>query len=156
MPFSKILVPIDFSDSSTEALRLAVQMASSGQSVLTLIHVVMDPSPLYGQVGAPGVGGSTLREIVRAQKESRLESLRELRSQEVSAAVDGQIVVRVGYPPHVITALAADHDHDLIVMGTHGRTGLKRVFLGSVAERVIREAPCPVLVTREPPAPEVG
>lgn len=129
----RILVPTDFSPCSLHALRHAEEMARRFGAELTLLHV---SDPLSGS-DLPGAGElSGRREIDRA-----LVLLRE-RDYRVRG------VLRRGHPADEIVQAAAAERADLIVIGTHGRTGLKHALMGSVAEGVVRKAPCPVLTVR--------
>ena len=138
-----ILVPYDFSSSATLALQHAVAHARQFRSDLTLLHVVHLPFRGVGfGPGEPhGIEGPLLAETTK-----QLTTLaEELKQQKLVA----KAIVRLGYPAHDIVEITRQELIDLIVMGTHGRTGLKRALLGSVASNVVRHAPCPVLVVRE-------
>jgi len=139
-----ILVPIDFSECSKQALRYAVPMAKERGASLTLLYVV---APVYG-VGEYGAIDSTALEArMRAAGE---QELAKLVAEEVRGEVAAKSLVRVGAPAMEIVEAALELRADLVVLATHGRTGLKHVLIGSVAEHVVRRAPCPVLVVREP------
>jgi universal stress protein A len=131
--FDRILVPTDFSPCSLHALRYAEELTRRFGAELTLLHVG-DPLSASDLPGAGELSGR--REIDRA-----LDLLRE-RDYRVRG------VLRRGNPSHEIVQAAAAERADLIVMGTHGRTGLKHALMGSVAEGVVRNAPCPVLTVR--------
>jgi universal stress protein A len=133
----KILVPIDFSDCSKKALAYAIPFARQFGAELNLLHVV-EPYPAVPEM-APFDAETT--------EDGRLE-LEALRK-ELGNAVSCSTLVRLGAPPTEITSAARDLDADLIVISTHGRKGLSRMFLGSTAEKVVRSAPCPVLIVRE-------
>lgn len=148
MSFKHILVPVDFSDGSTHALRLAVSMAAESGGSLTLLHVGVVPHIYDTELAIVGVGPSVfldLSEQIAAEHKNRLDKLIEA---EVPAVMTTATLVREGYAPDEILAVVHEVRPDLVVMGTHGRTGLARALLGSVAERVIRQAEVPVLVTR--------
>ena len=143
MQLKKILVPYDFSDHSKEALDWALELADTWQARVELLHVihilppVVDiPSDMYADVERDQI----------ADAQQRLEALRTEKTSDTPATID--IHVQRGVPFQAICDYAETHQADMIVMGSHGRTGLSHVFLGSVAERVIRHAPCPVLVTK--------
>jgi nucleotide-binding universal stress UspA family protein len=89
-----------------------------------------------------------LLEIKDHMAQEAHDALERIRREEIPSDVDARLVVREGFVPEEIVAEAENGGHDLVVMGTHGHTGLERVLLGSVAERVIRACPIPVLVTR--------
>jgi nucleotide-binding universal stress UspA family protein len=138
-PFAKILVPIDFSRHSNEALATAADLARRYGASITLLHVV-DTVPL--QVFPDSAEGLPYEAAMR-EVASALDTMKdELASQGV-AHVDVQ--QRRGHPPTEILELARSYGSDLIVMGTLGRTGITHWLLGSVAERVVRTAPCSVL-----------
>ena len=140
----KILVPIDFSDCSRKALRYAVPFAKEHDAALTLLYVVPTPSYVIGEY--------SIAPYAEIQAEMRNHGARELARlivDEVKGDVPADSRVQVGSAAHEIVELAKELPADLIVISTHGRTGLKHVFMGSVAEHVIRHASCPVLVVRE-------
>lgn len=138
-----IVVPVDFSVESKKALRYASKLAAQFGSVLRLVHVV-EPAPFLNDV--PNVI------ITRSEAEVSKESLNKLQSlaqEEIEELIPVQTEVRVGKPYHEIVSAAKVLGADLIVIATHGYTGLKHALLGSTAERVVRHAKCPVLVVRE-------
>jgi nucleotide-binding universal stress UspA family protein len=146
-----ILVPVDFSVHSERALAFATAIAKCG-GVLELLHVVEDPFV----TGAWGANAFTpnmpeLKDDMIADARSRLDVLKK------AAAANDRIVVAAtvvtGEPARAIVEHAKTGAFDLIVMSTHGRTGLTHLFLGSVAERVLRTAPCPVLTVRAGTSP---
>jgi nucleotide-binding universal stress UspA family protein len=148
----RILVPLDFSPPSDRALAYARAFAAEFGASLHLLHVVEDrlltgPWPAEVYLGElPKV-----REDLVKDCEHRLrESLDALVAD--GAAATGEVLI--GGPSHVIVEQAGVTNADLIVMGTHGRTGITHMLIGSVAERVIRHAPCPVFVVRERTAVE--
>jgi universal stress protein A len=141
--FKTILVPTDFSPASARALEYAQLVAARFSASLHLLHVAEDPVAAVGPE-AYVVDLPALREQVVQDAERRLT--------QVAAPLSGVTVtteVLIGSPARTIAKIAADRGADLIVMGTHGRGGLAHLLLGSVAERVIRMAPCPVLTVRE-------
>ena len=138
--FKKILCPVDFDQNSLLALRLASELAQERKATLYLLHVVaMPPGP---EVALPF--GK-----MEAAARTRLEKLAR---QKVDGKASYKIDVAMGDPGIEVLQVAKRLRADLIVMATHGRKGLRRLVLGSVAERVIREAPCPVLTVRPPEA----
>ena len=147
--FHEILVPSDFSVHATAALRLAVRLAQSSGGRITLLHVGLVPGMgVYdlGSYGAPFPDTLVhLHEEAARQQQSALERLARA---EIPAEVPWRALSREGFPAQEITAEADAGGHDLIFLGTHGRTGLERAFLGSVTERVLRISRVPVLVTR--------
>jgi nucleotide-binding universal stress UspA family protein len=135
-PIDRIFVGYDFSESAQEAVRYGEVLADLYGADLSLVHVVRELMvPMEYEVEVPDVN----RAAVKERAESALE--------EVSDR-EHRVLVRTGHPARRIVELAEDHDADLLVIATHGRTGLRRVLLGSVAERVIRQAPCPVFTVK--------
>lgn len=145
MAFSDILVPIDFSETSLRALRLAVNLTHAGNVRLHLVNIGVTP---YVDVGP--YGASVPAVLIAANDHMAAEAksaLERVAREEIPQGVEVHTHVRTGFPPEEILAEAAESKADLIVIGTHGRTGVERVLLGSVAERVIRAAKIPVLTT---------
>lgn len=137
----KILVPIDFSDLSRKALHYAISFAQQFGAEIYLLHVVeiIIPTP----------------EVVVAESEYLNVKVREQAAKELSewrkeiVRVPVRSTIRDGSPFRQITEAADEINADLIVLGTQGRTGLSHLFIGSTAERVVRHAPCPVMIVRE-------
>jgi universal stress protein A len=139
----RILVPIDFSECSRAALDRAVELSRVLGAELVLLHVV-DSSGLF-------VGGiESYVDVAAIARQMQEDARKELAAIAATAAANGRPGTRIevyeGRPAQAIVDCAKEQGVDLIVMGTHGRSGLSRVFLGSVAERVVRTAPCDVLV----------
>jgi universal stress protein A len=146
--FKRILVPMDFSPPSDAALEYARSVAARYGASLHLLHVAEDPYRAFytAEMYVPEVEG--LREEIVSDTERRLKDrLRPSDVTEFRATADSII----GTPAGSIVEYAGGHDIDLIVMGTHGRGGMSHLLMGSVAERVVRTAPCPVLTVREAP-----
>lgn len=144
LSFNKILCPIDFSEPSYRALRTADELARRYGAELHVLHVV-PPVPL---VELPPGSGTVAFDVKKYESEL-LESFAKTLSTTVSANVKPDIRVNnhleMGDPAHEIVGLAEKIHPDVIVVATHGRTGLRRFFFGSVAEAVVRRAPCAVL-----------
>ncbi len=139
-----ILAATDFSEASGPAIEEACRVASESGSRLTLLNVYQIPPAAY-VTGAPASVYEELERAVRTDAEQRLERLvAQARSRGIEAC--GQL--KEGFPEDEILALAEKEKPDLIVMGTHGRRGLSRFWLGSVASRVIGRSPCPVVTVR--------
>ena len=144
-----LLVPTDFSESSRQAISYAVALAQQFGSTVVLLHVieVPFPYPVDGLMHFPGdLEGISLEQDAAAQK--ALTQLAEATAR--SGNVPVRSASRSGRAFDEIATAAGEENADLIVISTHGYTGLKHVFLGSTAERVVRHAPCPVLVVRQP------
>lgn len=142
LPWRRILVPIDFSSRSLRALEVAVPLARDNNARLFLLSVIEPSAYAAGLEGVVLVAqGATLA------KEARVK-LPKLAKERVPASVPVSRLVIHGKPFDVITDVAKQKRIDLIVLSTHGYTGLDRFMLGSTAERVVRHAPCPVFVVR--------
>ena len=142
--FHRILVPVDFSDGALHALRLAIELARESGGHITLFHCAGTPNVLDT---GPGGGLYYAELIQRIAKEVEHELIR-LALEEIPQGLSHDHVQVSGFPPAEIVAYATKGKYDVIVMGTHGRTGLNHVFMGSVAARVIQRAEVPVLVCR--------
>jgi len=141
MRFRKLLCPTDFSEGARHALRTAIEM-SDGEAELVLAHV-WHPPYFYGpETTFPDALAADFRVDAERELERWTAEATKLGAKRVAP------VFLVGAPWNEIVRLAEVDGADLIVMGTHGRTGLKHVLLGSVAEKVVRHAHCPVLVVR--------
>lgn len=144
-PFTKILVPTDFSSCAAEALHAAVDIAARYGASITLVHV-FEPIvyPFPEAVGFASVINlaDVIDDIDRLLEKNRLQAI-EAGAKNVTA------LQLQGHPPSEIADYASDQGFDLIVMGTHGRRGVSRLMIGSVAERVVRIAPCAVLTVHE-------
>ncbi len=139
----RILVPLDFSESSYKALAYASALAKQFGARITLLHVVQ-MSYMVGEYGA--IELPELEVQLTTSARTKLESV--AREKVPAGQVDGTLI-RVGPAVSEIANTAKETNADLLVISTHGYTGLKRIVLGSVAENVVRHAPCPVLVVRE-------
>jgi nucleotide-binding universal stress UspA family protein len=140
-PFQHVLCPVDFSDSSHEAMLRTADLVRPGARI-TLLHTVELPGTWSMDV--PVI---SFQETYRSGAEKLLATWVNDLKTRVDVPVNG--VVRLGNPAgETLNALDADKSYDLVIMGSHGRTGIKRALLGSVAERVVRHARCPVLISR--------
>jgi nucleotide-binding universal stress UspA family protein len=133
----KILVPVDFSECSKKGLQYAVRFARQFEAELTLLHVVprYPAVPEMGPIDVETVqDGRTQLEVVRLT---------------IGDLATCRTLLRTGTPHMEIVEVAKEQSIDLIILATHGHKGLTRAILGSTAERVVRHAPCPVMVVRE-------
>ena len=142
---TRILVPVDFSAHSERAVRYAATLAGQVGASVEVMHVVDDPftSPAFAEVYVPNVP-----DLLQSMIDSATERLELLKEGMFPHGADVTTTVFVGRPAYAIVEHAQSGGFDLIVMGTHGRTGLTHILLGSVAERVVRLAPCAVLTVR--------
>jgi universal stress protein A len=154
---TRILVPVDFSAHSDRALRYAARLAGQLGASVELLHVVENiPYGAFSEVYVPNIP-----DLMQEMVNDGVQRLTSLKTARFPHGADVETIVFVGHPASAIVDHARAGGFDLIVMGTHGRTGLSHIFLGSVAEQVVRAAPCAVLTVREtgatrvvkPPAP---
>jgi nucleotide-binding universal stress UspA family protein len=139
----KILYATDFSSYSNQAYFYAVALAESSGASLTIAHVY---APAAALAVGPDVGIPVPAEDMMEEREYLRGQLEQIRP--VNSAIRIKHVLLEGDPADQIIRHATDEHMDLVVMGTHGRTGLSRLLLGSVAEKVLRGAPCSVLVAK--------
>ena len=168
--FASILVPVDFSPYSVTALRYAADIAGRFGSSVLVVHVLSRESGAQDAqrrlqerglwlpggaraAGTPEVSEAVIADIVTTQREHIYTELVQVLPPQL-AAYPVELRVLVGHPFERILETAVREEIALIIMGTHGRTGLSRVVLGSIAERVTRLAPCPVLTVKATTAAE--
>lgn len=135
--FHRILCPIDFDDNSLAALRLGARLAERDQAMLYLMHVIRI-------VEEATVAAPTIFERDEGTTQAELQKI----IQKQLRGISHTLVVRYGNPAEQIIAAESELEADLVVMATHGRTGVSHFFFGSVTERVVRESVCPVLSVR--------
>jgi nucleotide-binding universal stress UspA family protein len=140
IPVQKVVVPTDFSDLSLEALETARTLTGGDASRIHVVSVLVPIVP-----PSPGITWGTVDDTVRSARVR--EALDELLAQR--GLGDAKVTVCIGSPANEIADIAASTGADLIVVTSHGRTGLVRAALGSVAERIVRLANCPVLVLKK-------
>lgn len=140
MTEQKILIPTDFSHTGDAALTLATSLARERGATLLIVHVE-EPPAAYG-------GGEMYYGMPDPVTEDLRSMLKEVVPPDPSVPCEHRLLT--GDPASAIVRLAKEEAVELIVMGTHGRTGLMRLLMGSVAEAVVRRAPCPVLTLRQP------
>jgi nucleotide-binding universal stress UspA family protein len=157
LPFRKIICPVDFSEPSLAALKAANELAAHFQSRLYVMHVV-PPVPLPFQpetAPAPAPELAPIFHVPSYQLElthSSEQALKDLVDELIAPGRQVHIVVATGEAAGQIVATADKEKADVIVIATHGQTGWRRAVFGSVAEKVVRLAPCPVLTIRAPQA----
>ncbi len=140
----KILCPIDHSDCSKEALKYAVSFAMKDEAKLYLLHII--------DIRSFSEGLDAMSKQI--PDEETLEQLRtkllDCIPEEIRDEMDVEAIVIQGIPFAEIISTAREKEIDMIVTGSHGRTGISHMMLGSVSEKVVRKAPCPVLIVRQP------
>jgi nucleotide-binding universal stress UspA family protein len=149
-PFHKILVPVDFSEHSQLAVQTAADFSHDYLAPMTLVHVYLPEA--YALPG--GFVFMSEHQVDRAFEELQKYLAAQKRAAEDAGALEVRTRVMTGAPAGEVCELAEDEEFDLIVMGTHGRSGLSHLLLGSTAERVVRYAPCPVLTVHAHPKPQ--
>jgi len=141
---NRILVPIDFSGYSRKALQYAIPFARQFKASVDLIYVVeptVYPADFsFGQVGFPAIEDEL--------RKRGAEELDELLQKEIRRRVPARRAIRTGKAFYEIIQYAREEKMDLIIIATHGHTGIEHALFGSTAEKVVRKAPCPVLVVR--------
>jgi universal stress protein A len=150
LELKKVLVPTDFSANSEKALMYAVRLAQRNNSSLILFHVVQPPEFVrqLAQDYSYESNEATREQCELAIRLSK-EGLEKLSQAARGSNIKIETLQRLGVPYEEIVKIAKESEVDLIVIGTHGYTGLKHFLLGSTVERVVRVAPCPVLVVRQ-------
>ena len=151
LPIKKIICPTDFSEPSYEALKTAIEMAIHFSAELIAVHVVT-PIPFIPIHDDPSSFNLPLYE--KEMEASAQKSLDEVFREKIPKSVHRRTMVIQGDPATQIVRLADDENADIIVIATHGLTGLRKFMFGSVTEKVIRLATCPVLSIRVPSSDE--
>jgi nucleotide-binding universal stress UspA family protein len=142
--FQRILCATDFSETAEAAWDMARDLARVHGAELMLLHVFADlPQYSYAEVPAP-----TVQQVWESQRRWVDEAVAERVAVATRAGLRARPIVKTGAAAAVIAETAAEERADLVVIGTHGRTGLNRLLVGSVAERVVRLAPCPVVTVK--------
>jgi nucleotide-binding universal stress UspA family protein len=140
----QILVPIDFSEHSKKALEYAIPFAEQFRAKIYALYVVeptIYPADFsFGQVGIPNIEAE-----LQAKGE---QELKDLLVETVKGKVDSEAVIKTGLPFVEVITFAHEKNIDLIIVATHGHTGVEHILFGSTAEKIVRKAPCPVLVVR--------
>ena len=146
--FKHILATTDLSPESFAAVQYAAHLAEGQGAKLTILHVPQTTTLLFTDFAPP----VDLMSLDRSIETAARETLEGWVRRHMKSRIVPRIVIRAGVTHDVVCKAADEADASLIVMATHGRRGIGHVILGSVTERVLREAPCPVLVVR-PPVP---
>jgi len=136
-----ILVPIDFSTNAERALDYACELAAKLAATVHLVHAL--------GAALPELNVALSEQMLRSLSDGSKLALDQLATERRARATIGEVLVTPGDARDAILSTARDLGAELIVMGTHGRRGLRRMVLGSVAEHVVRRSPCPVLTVRE-------
>jgi len=146
MKIERILFPTDFSEGARHALPYAVDLAKQYDAKLYILHIVYDVISTSGWY----VPHIPVDELYDDMEKSALKEMERGCIEAVGGYSKVEHSVARGMPKEEILKFAADNEVDLIVIGTHGRSGIDRILFGSTAERVVRKAPCPVLSVRLP------
>lgn len=147
LPIKTIICPTDFSEPSFDALKTACDLASHFGAELCLVHVVPSVPPLPADPNYAFFGVEQYEQALQADAEQKLVDIIE---QRIPKSVKARSLFRRGDAANEIVAAAKDEGAQLIVISTHGRTGWRHLVFGSVAERVVRMAECPVLTVHPP------
>jgi nucleotide-binding universal stress UspA family protein len=145
-PFEKILTAIDFSENSEHAFEYALTLAKQFQAELTIMHVINEPVDLRGFY-VPHISFEQLEKEIEEGAQKMMENFCQTRMVDFN---NYKTAIVTGIPYEEIIRKSEDTAASLIVLGTHGRTGLDHIIFGSTAERVVRSASCPVLTIRLP------
>jgi nucleotide-binding universal stress UspA family protein len=140
---TNILVPTDFSETADRALDYAIALAAKLGARIHVLHVIGIPA-----LGVPELGVALTSTMIDSLVRDNQAALDRLVDKHRSQATFGETVLRTGDARDTILQAAGEVHADLIVIGTHGRRGISRALLGSVAEAIVRTAPCPVLTVR--------
>lgn len=142
----KVLVPIDFSDYSKSALKYAVNFVKTFNAEIILVYVVepviYPPDFSMGQIAMPSINTEW--------DDRAKDELQKLAKSEIAEIAAVKTIIKTGKPFVEIIETAKEENVDLIIIATHGHSGVEHILFGSTAEKVVRKAPCPVLTLREP------
>lgn len=146
--FGRLLIPTDGSEVARPAVEMALDLADVRGATLHVLFIVDQPTSVSGT----GEGFSGLDNLLDALEAEGHQTTEEIETEAEERGIETGAAVRRGTPHDGILEYATDHDTELIVMGTHGRTGVKRALLGSVTEDVVRHSETPVLTVHREPA----
>lgn len=152
MKLRSVLLPTDFSECAGHALSYATELARDSGAKLLCVHVIEPVMPSVGYTGM--TEPLPIADISEQMEDSATRELPKIAGCEECAGLDVEEVIAHGDPATEIVRAAQERGCDLIVISSHGRTGLGRILFGSTAEAVVRHAPCPVLVVKPPPGKE--
>ncbi|HIJ81101.1 MAG TPA: universal stress protein [Desulfuromonadales bacterium] len=144
--FTKILAAIDFSENAETAFDYALTLARKFDAEIVVMHVINEPVDLRGFY----VPHISFEQLEKEIEEGAARMMKNFCSSRMADFTNFTTTLVSGIPCDEIVRTAAEIDASLIVLGTHGRTGLDHILFGSTAERVVRQAPCPVLTVRQP------
>jgi nucleotide-binding universal stress UspA family protein len=144
----RVLVPVDFSGCSISALRYAARLAEHFGAAVEILHVYRPPDEFFPAISIKEADGTRRTAHQFARKEAQRELGELVRREVTSRGAQAVPVVACGDPTEEVVIRARSGRYDLVIMGTHGRTGLAHWLLGSVAESVLRRSACPVLTIR--------
>lgn len=144
-PMRRILFASDFSKASAKAFATAVTLAKANRATVTILHVIVPFMPFTSE---DAIRGDTLEQISIETRRWSQRQLAKLTAKAKKAGIRAVGLIVEGDPAGQIVRAARSKRADLVVVGTHGRTGLTKFFVGSVAQRVVATAPCPVVVVR--------
>jgi len=155
MKLNRILAPTDFSNFSGFALEWAAYLAQCMKADLILLHVIPEEEgkiveEIIGEGAVVQIPKGFRQDVIEERKKKVKEQFNFCLSSEIKRVLKVEEMIEVGVPFLEIIRVAKEKDVDLIVMGTHGRTGLSHVLIGSVAEKVVHNAHCPVLTVKHP------
>ena len=155
MKLTRILAPTDFSKYSGFALEWAAYLAQIMKTELILLHVIPEEEgkitqEVIGEGAVVHIPMGIRQNVVDERQKKFIEQLNMVLPSEVKKSIKVSEIIQIGVPFLEIIKVAKEKEVDLIVMGTHGRTGLAHVFIGSVAEKVVHHAHCPVLTIKHP------
>ncbi len=155
MKLTRILAPTDFSKFSGFALEWAAYIAQCMKADLVLLHVIPEEEgqiieEIAGEGAVVRIPKGIREDVVKDRQKKLKDQYNMVVSHEIKSILRVEEITRIGVPFLEIIKVAKEKEVDLIVMGTHGRTGLAHVLIGSVAEKVVHHAHCPVLTVKHP------